>query len=176
MAFSPDRKRLGILSEPLGPPERGRATPRRGTTMAVATPVRLRHAPQRTGTVICLALLAPAAVAYSQGPSTPQPTAPSTPQPARPSTPPAPSATAPSSSPPTLPPALPSAGPVSPPGSPTPAAERALDGPPAGSASARDSSPGLPPTGSRPIPGGLFDPGASGPGIGNVGRERFLGG
>jgi hypothetical protein len=36
--------------------------------------------------------------------------------------------------------------------------------------------PGLPRRYGRPIPGSIFDPGASGPGIGNTGRERFLGG
>jgi hypothetical protein len=36
--------------------------------------------------------------------------------------------------------------------------------------------PGLPEIGARPIPGSLIDPGASGPGIGNTGRDMFLGG
>lgn len=36
--------------------------------------------------------------------------------------------------------------------------------------------PGSPPRRGRPIPGSIFDPGASGPGIGASGREQFLGG
>src|SRR5690242_4227678 len=35
--------------------------------------------------------------------------------------------------------------------------------------------PGLPPLGGRPIPGGIFDPGASGPGIGKSARDSLLG-
>jgi hypothetical protein len=38
------------------------------------------------------------------------------------------------------------------------------------------TSPGLPPRGGRPAPGGRFDPGASGPGIGGTSRDLFLGG
>lgn len=38
------------------------------------------------------------------------------------------------------------------------------------------TSPGLPPSGGRPMPGTLIDPGASGPGIGSTSRDLFLGG
>src|SRR3954454_21710229 len=37
-------------------------------------------------------------------------------------------------------------------------------------------APGQPPRGGRPLPGGVLDPGAAGPGVGRAADEDFLGG
>lgn len=51
-----------------------------------------------------------------------------------------------------------------------PVPARAPDGP------RRGTSPGSPPRGARPRPGGIFDPGAAGPGISQSGDQNFLDG
>jgi hypothetical protein len=47
---------------------------------------------------------------------------------------------------------------------------------PVGDGGGRIGSPGAPPRGGRPRPGGIFDPGAAGPGISQSGTQNFLDG